>query len=151
MDKIGLNGAWALTKGARITYRIKRLVWEIRYALQRAWRGYDDTDIFELWFNIVHRMPVLLREFKENNIALFPDLDGGRLSLTEEETDAIIDEMIFYFENCDEDVVFKRLFGDDGWKDAVEKNKVEQFRAELNRCQTEALRLLSKWCWCLWY
>lgn len=148
---LGLRRAWSRTKGARLTYRIAELIWEIRYAWQRAWRGYDHTDIVNLGAHIASKMPVLLREFKEHNISLFPNLDGDRLSLTEEETNAIIDDMIFYFENCDEDFVYRRLFGVDSWKEDYDSEKWNKVGVELQRCRAEALRLFSKWCWCLWY
>ena len=88
---------------------------------------------------------------KKRNCALFPDKDGGKLSLTKEETDAVIDEMIFYFENCDEDVVYKRLFGKCICDTEYDEEEMKQVYEELNRCETEAMRLLSKWIMHLWY
>lgn len=152
MDKQqGLNTAWSLSKGASLRLRIKWLMCEIRYAWQRAWRGYDDAEIYDLGYTLIWRMPMLLTEFKKRNCALFPDKDGGKLSLTKEETDAVIDEMIFYFENCDEDVVYKRLFGKCICDTEYDEEEMKQVYEELNRCETEAMRLLSKWIMHLWY
>ena len=133
-------------------YKVKELYWQLRYAWQRAWRGYDDTDVFELGFNFVERMPILLRDFKENNIALFPALDNPeRLSLTEEETNAVLDEMIFNFENCDEDVVYERLFGSNPYDDEYDHDRWCEASKELDRCWNEAMRLFAKWSGALWY
>ena len=149
---IGLKGVLKRTKGSGLKWKIKTIYWELRYAWQRAWRGYDFTDVFELGFNFVERMPFLLRDFKKYNDALFPSLDDHtRFSLTEEETNAILDEMIFYFENCNEDVVYKRLFGVDPYEDKYVYERWKEAGQESKRCWDEAMRLFSKWAMCLWY
>lgn len=149
---IGLKGVLKRTKGSGLKWKIKTVYWELRYAWQRAWRGYDFTDVFELGFNFVERMPFLLKDFKKNNIALFPALDDPeRFSLTEEETDAVLDELIFYFENCNEDFVYKRLHGIDPYEDEYNYEKWKAAYEEMNRCWKEAMRLFSKWSMCLWY
>lgn len=153
----GLKDYPKMVKGTGLRYRIKELYWQLRYAWQRAWKGYDYTDVFELGFNFAERMPTLLREFKKYNVGLFPDLDkNDGSSLTEEQTDAVLDEMIFYFENCDEDVVYQRLFGVDSTEDYL--NNKEQWSERIKpagleqaRCWNEAMRLFAKWSGCLWY
>lgn len=150
MSDFGLCNALRKTKGEKLRYRTRNLFWELRYAFQRAWRGYDFTDVFELGYNIASRMPVLLKEFKENNIALFTDQETGR-TLSEEETNQVLDELIFYFENCDEDHVYKRLYGIESWEEDFNRKHLDLVYKELNRCRTEAMRLFSKWIWQLWY
>lgn len=88
MEKIGLNNAWRSTKGMSFPWRIRNLFWELRYAWRRAWRGYDDVEIFDLGFSFFRRMPMLLRQFKTCNISLFYDDEHDR-DMTEEETDAV--------------------------------------------------------------
>lgn len=149
---IGLKSKLKRRKGQSIRFYLRELYWQIRYAWQRAWKGYDYTDVFELGFNFVERMPILLKEFKKNNIALFPNLDNqDKLYLTEEETNAVIDKMIFYFENCDEDVVYKRLYGIDPYEDEYDYDKWCEVDKEMQRCWNEAMRLFGKWSMCLWY
>lgn len=159
---IGLKGCFKQFKGASLRVRIRESYWQLRYAWQRAWRGYDFTDVFELGFNFVERMPFLLREFKKYNDALFPNIDDNgklpseyknvnELSLTEEETNAIIDEMIFYFENCNEDFVYKRLYGVDPYEDGYNHERWKVANEEMHRCWKEAMKLFSKWSMCLWY
>ena len=89
-----LHSTRNLIKGFRMWFRLREMIWEIRYAWQRAWRGYDSTDVFELGFNFISLMPVLLREFRSKTIALLPDPDHPGKAHTEEETQRILDEMI---------------------------------------------------------
>lgn len=109
MTKFGLNGFLERTKGASLRYKLREFWWQLRYAWQRAWRGYDFTDVFELGYNFTAKMPVLLTEFLKNNVGLFYDAEADK-QLDEEETNVVIKEMIFYFENCDEDHVYCRLW-----------------------------------------
>lgn len=150
MGARGLRNAFEITKGSGLRWKIKTLYWELRYAWQRAWRGYDFTDVFELGYNFAAKMPELLREFKKYNVALFADRETHTI-FTEEETDKVLDDMIFFFENCDEDHVYKRLFGVDFWEDEYDNDKWKVVETEIDRCQTEAMRLFSKWVWDLWY
>ena len=147
--KIGLNGYFQMVKGASLGFKIKELRWQIRYAWRRAWFGYDDVDVFDLGYSFAYKMPVLLRDFKKNNVALFYDEEADK-HLNEEETNAVLDEMIFYFDNCDENVVYDRVLGKD-WDYKFDREDMIKADAELNRCREEALRLFSKWCWRLWY
>ena len=150
--KLGLNGYFQLVKGAGLGYKIKELGWQLRYAWQRAWRGYDSVDVFDLWYAFANKMPVLLKEFKKRNIGLFYDEELNRY-LDEDETNQVLDELIFYFENCDDGVVYDRLLGEDWslrWKQ-ISHEEFTNAKDELARCQKEAIRLFSKWCWNLWY
>ena len=140
-------------KGFRIGFRLREMMWELRYAWQRAWRGYDSTDVFELGFNFISLMPVLLREFRSKTIALLPDPDRPGKAHTEEETQRILDEMIFCFENCDEDVVWKRVVGkplsEISDYDILESTK--SVSEEMQRNYKRAMELFSKYAWHLWY
>ena len=76
------------TKGASLRYKLREFLWQLRYAWQRAWRGYDFTDVFELGYNFTAKMPVLLAEFLKNNVGLFYDAEADK-QLDEEETNAV--------------------------------------------------------------
>lgn len=140
-------------KGFRMGFRLREMMWELRYAWQRAWRGYDSTDVFELGFNFISLMPVLLREFRSKTIALLPDPDNPGKAHTEEETQRILDEMIFCFENCDEDVVWERVVGkplsEISDYDILESTK--SVSEEMQRNYKRAMELFSKYAWHLWY
>lgn len=156
MDNLGLKGAWKKHQGARLRFRIKEYCWDLRYAWQRAWRGYDNIDVFDLGFITLEKMPILLREFKKHNDALFYNLENNTY-LTEEETNAIIDHMIFLFENSyDTDICYKRLFGVESHEDVLADREDwhERYKAaniERSKCYEEALELFKKWGYQLWY
>lgn len=153
MEKIGLNNAWHSTKGMSFPWRIQKLFWELRYAWRRAWRGYDDVEIFDLGFSFFRRMPVLLRQFKTCNISLFRDDEHDR-DMTEEETNAVIDKMIWYFDNCDENTVIDRLYPDISLQEYGSRLTWADYKTiadEVRRCRAEALRLFSRYCCQLWY
>jgi hypothetical protein len=103
-----LKGCWKRFEGASLRFKIKEMYWEIRYAWQRAWKGYDFCDVCNLDYRFIEKMTLILRDFKENNIALFNDDERGILS--EEETDKIIGDMIYYFENSDADAMLDPLY-----------------------------------------
>lgn len=140
-------------KGFRIGFRLREMMWELRYAWQRAWRGYDSTDVFELGFNFISLMPVLLREFRDKTIAMLPDPDHPERPHSEEETQQILDEMISCFENCDEDVVWERMVGkplSELPDDAILEN-TKSVMEETKRNYKRAMELFSKYAWHLWY
>lgn len=155
MGNLGLKGAWKKHKGARLRFRMREYMWDIRYAWQRAWRGYDNSDIFELGYNFIYKMPVLLSEYKKRNDCLFydPDKNGGA-DLTKEEMDELLDRMIFLFENAgDNESSYIRLFGvgfmDDPTPD--KRDRLIAAKEEQHKCYNEAMDLLKKWCLHLWY
>lgn len=65
-------------------------------------------------------MIVLLTEYNKHDVSLFvvdPESPKGELKyFTEEETRQVVEKMIWYFENCKEEVVGERLYGED-WMD----------------------------------
>lgn len=44
--------------------KLLNLYWEIKYAFQRALRGYDETDVFNLDQNLADRMVKILTEYR---------------------------------------------------------------------------------------
>lgn len=144
----GLKGCLARWKGSGILLRFKMIAREIKYAWQRAWRGYDFRDVKNLGFNIVDKMPVLLKEFKKHNHQLFVD-DNNRF-LNETETENIIDRLIYCFENSNEDYVYERLFGIQIWEDKYDKERCNKVAEEIFKNKKEAFNLLEKWTYNLW-
>lgn len=49
--RYGLKDYLHYHQGESLKQYFTTLCWQIRYAWQRAWRGYDDTDVFELAYN----------------------------------------------------------------------------------------------------
>jgi hypothetical protein len=100
--RLGLKHTLADAKGTSIRIKASLIRRELHYAWQRAWRGYDDQDIYDLCFRAEDRLLVLLREYRQKNTSLF--MDTAILQpLSAHETDAIIDEMIHCLEMCNEE------------------------------------------------
>lgn len=148
MEYLGLKGALRKSRGASFRFRIRDFYWQLRYAWQRAWRGYDSLDVFDIGGQFERRMPVLLRQFLQHNIGLFYDVEVEK-QLTKEETDEVVKQMIYYFENCDEDVVTKRLIGE--WPPKWDRETMLKVDAEVRHCRSMAMQMFSKWVDQLWY
>lgn len=152
---IGLREFRKEYKKAKLTYKIKSLWWEIRYAWQRAWRGYDDTEVFELSYKFTERMIQILKDFRENNIALFPNPDYKDtvnytdISLNEKETNAVIDEMIYHFENSDINAWTEKTDLIPSREGDMEK--ITEFEKTAIEHEKQALAMFVKWFDCLWY
>jgi hypothetical protein len=152
MYKIGLNGFRDKYKGCRFLYKLKQLRWELRYAWRRAWKGFDDQDIFNLNDQFIDRMIVLLTEYNKHNISLFVDPKSPKGELkyfTEEETRQVVEQMIWYFENCKQEVVGERLYGEDWFTKDVKVD--ESIYDEMLRCKNIAFKMLSDYFYQLWY
>lgn len=114
---IGLKGAWKRTKGCRLKHRINELIWDIKYAWQRAWRGYDNADVFNMDYCFIEKYKVILKEYNKTRHCLFNipekyrEQFTGRLNFTDAETNAIIDTMIYHLEMMNEDNIEKVLYG----------------------------------------
>lgn len=152
MHKIGLNRFRDKYKGCKFSYKLKQLRWELRYAWRRAWKGFDDQDIFNLNDQFIDRMIVLLTEYNKHNISLFVDPKSPKGELkyfTEEETRQVVEQMIWYFENCKQEVVGERLYGEDWFTKDVKVD--ESIYDEMLRCKNIAFKMLSDYFYQLWY
>ena len=135
-------------KGESLRHYLRNLFGEFRYAWQRAWRGYDDSAIYDMAYNFAECMPTLLKEFKKNNDGLFGYFENGEYrGLTAEQTNAVLDEMIFYFESCDYDTVCKRLYGNK----KLSEHEQSVLAEEHQRCWDRAFKLFATWSRCLWF
>lgn len=99
---LGLKYALEDTKGASLDVKLILLKEQLHYAWQRAWRGYDDQDVYNLCFREEDRLLVLMREYRKKNFSAFNSPKGMSI-LTEDETNAVIDEIITCLEGCNED------------------------------------------------
>ena len=68
---LGLKGSWRETNGCRFIHRLKELKWNIKYAWQRAWRGWDDTEKFAMGYNFIERTKQILQSYRKNHMSLF--------------------------------------------------------------------------------
>lgn len=157
MERERRLGLSAVPEKIRQEYRMgiirrKLLRYELRYAWQRAWFGFDESEVQSLGADFLYRMPVLLRKFKENYDQRLRDPDTKYL-YTRQETTEIIDKMIHLFDNCDELYVYRRLYGVNIWEDEDEfaGDRMEKAEEECDRCRKQALEQFSKWCTQLWH
>lgn len=152
MTGLGLKDALAVILGKQggLKYKARVLYWELRYAWQRAWRGYSDEDVFDLCGVFPERMTAILKSFKENNIALLYDEEKKRC-LNETETDAVLDEIIAAFESCDEEKLFEDALGYRYDTGDYSIEEMDEIGGRLYENEKNAMRLLSKWIWRLWY
>lgn len=92
---LGLRNFWKSAKGTGLRYKLSNLIWELRYAWQRAWYGYDDIFMFNADKVLLILLPEVLTDYEKNNYASF--ISGwndkeGPIIMSLEETNAIIAE-----------------------------------------------------------
>jgi hypothetical protein len=145
---IGLKEFIKTYRDSSSKYKLKELCWQLRYAWQRAWRGYDDVEVFDLSFKFIERIVPILKDYKKNNVALFTDRKTSYI-LTEEETDEILDEMISLFENSDANTWIEKTNYDSSNKEDL--NKICEYEQKAWENKKKGLALFVKWFDNLWY
>ena len=158
---IGLKGAWKRTNGDRLKVRVNELIWDIRYAWQRAWRGYDNADVFSIDSHFIERYKAILKNFNKTRHCLFNipekyrEQFNGRLNFTDEETSIIIDTMIYHLEMMNEDNVEKVLCGtniydkDYNWKLRT-VDDLKRIASVMNQNKEAFMKLFNDFFWDLW-
>lgn len=91
-------------------WKVKEAYWEVRYGLERMFKGYDSVDTFETFAKFIERYTKILTEYRKTHI-------GYVGTMTEEEWDDIIDEMLYHLKYMDEETVTEELEKDvpDDW------------------------------------
>jgi hypothetical protein len=109
---------------------IREYYWEIRYGFQRMFKGYDVVDTFETFAKFRERYIKILTDYRKHHV-------GYCGEMTEEEWDAVIDEMIYHLHYMDEETVVEELEKDvpDDWGasaitvyEVMDKHKNEFFK-----------------------
>lgn len=54
-------------KGIKFRHKLSNFKWELKYAWQRAQRGYDDVDVFGFGNKVIEKTILILEDFIENN------------------------------------------------------------------------------------
>ena len=146
MNTIGLKYFWKYNKKSSLKWKLQDLRWELRYAFKRAWLGYDDVDVFECFERFRVRTIIILERFKETHMGLWwvPETSehyeylghidecANRRYFNKEETDIIIETMIWHLKMIDEDFVEKQLYGD-CIKDDNYRSKTWDERQRINK------------------
>ena len=82
--------------------KLRKIYWNIRKGIQRMKNGYDDVDRFNLYDGFIDRYYKVLKDYKEN-------MHSHPGTMTEEEWNAIIDQMLFHLYYMDENNVDEEL------------------------------------------
>lgn len=86
----------------RVKHCISDVYWKIRYGFQRMFKGYDNVDTFETFAKFVERYTKILTEYRKYHW-------GHVGTMTNEEWEAIVDEMIYHLHYMDEETVTAEL------------------------------------------
>ena len=121
-------------------WQLDRLYWHCRYGFERMFKGYDSVDTFEIFSKFIERYTKILKEYRKTHI-------GYCGTMTEEEWDNIIDEMIYHLYYMDEEHVTDELEKDvpDDWSaSAITVYEV------MDKHKDEFFELFSKYFFHLW-
>lgn len=94
----------------KLKWWIRNARWEVYYGFQRMFKGYDEVDTFETFAKFTERYSKILTDYRKYHY-------GHPGEMTEEEWDAIVDEMIYHLKYMDEETVTEELEKDvpDNW------------------------------------
>jgi hypothetical protein len=81
---------------------IRETYWEIHYGFERMFKGYDSMDTFETFYKFINRYTKILTEYRNTHV-------GYVGTMTNEEWESIIDEMIYHLYYMDEEHVTEEL------------------------------------------
>lgn len=116
--------------------QIKIIINELKFAWQRAWRGYDDPSWWNIDDNFIETHKTLLQKLKDN-------LHGHPIDMTFNEWEKVLNEMIYLINNMD----WNEMYSDD-----VE-NIGERLKENFNKIKQNKERffeLFSKYFYDLW-
>lgn len=159
---LGLKGSWKETKGCNLIYRLRDLKWNLKYAWQRAWRGWDSRDMFNIHTSFIDRRKEILKAYREKHYTLlnipeeYRPMFGNRFFFDEDETNTILDTLIFHLDMMDEDYVEKVLYGknvyddDYDFKQDFSLEKTKRIAAVVEQNKNAFMKLFTLFFWHLW-
>lgn len=132
--------------------KIKRFIvdtyWNIIYAFQRMFKGYDNRDVFDFDCRFLERNLKILKDFRKNHYKLFIDYDPFR-TMTKEETNAILDHMIERCEKATQTNKWTEWVDIDEVKDKMEE--IQQWENDCYEARKEFFELFTTYFNQLWY
>lgn len=157
---LGLKGSWKETKGMSFISRLRHMRYSMVYAWQRAWNGYDMTETWSMYYSFIDRYKAILKDYRANHYCLFNVPEEcrdifGKLIFDSDETNDILDTMIFHLEMMDEDYVEKVLYGksiydDDYDMDYFNIEKAKRIWSVVDQNKEAFMRLFNLFFWQLW-
>ena len=145
-------------KGAKPSVWFEGFFREVKYAWQRAWRGYDDSEVWDIEGTFMVRTEKVLRAFRDRDgYGCFPRLDGTNDYMSEAETCAVLTEMIQAFRCADDDVCYEEMYGISPFVDPLMNTSNKEGWRRANECAKEternrvrAIEMFVKWLPYLW-
>lgn len=121
-------------------WKIKEAYWEVRYGFERMFKGYDSVDTFETFAKFIDRYTKILTDLRKCHY-------GYPGTITEEEWDNVLDEMIYHLYYMDEEHVTAELEKDvpDNW--TVSGKTVSNI---MDKHKNEFFKLFSEYFYHLW-
>lgn len=111
---IGLKYLKEKLKGGSITYKLRELRYELKYAWQRVWVGYDDTFVFDMDNTFIKLYKKLFKELLENGISYPYEMTFGEWKDVQEKFIDLLEKIdvdsFDIFENKDEIIKTKNEF-----------------------------------------
>lgn len=121
-------------------WHIRKAYWEVCYGFQRMFKGYDCVDTFETFAKFIDRYTKILTDYRKHHV-------GYVGTMTNEEWEAIIDEMLYHLYYMDEEHVTEEL----------ERNAPKDWSANyttvnyiLDKHKDEFFKLFSEYFYSLW-
>ena len=124
----------------RLKYEVKKVIQSIRYGFQRMFKGYDNVDVFDTFYQFSKRYHKIFIELRKSNCS-YP------YNMTEEEWDNILDRMITHLYYMDETNVVNKLEND------APKGLSPSYSAihkVMNKHKEEFFKLFSEYFYNLW-
>ena len=133
------------SKTSKLKHNLSNLYWEIRYAWQRAWRGYADPDVFDLDSRLAEHLIALLKDYKAHLTGLWakpenPDVNPEDNYYTEEEIKEILNKIIYHLERSQESY----------WYEQNPEGSLLDYWNAMVPHKDKAFELLAKYYYNLW-
>lgn len=124
----------------RVKRWIKDAYWEVRCGFQRMFKGYDSVDTFETFAKFIERYTKILTEYRKYHV-------GYVATMTNEEWEAIVDEMLYHLHYMDEQNVEEELERDvpKDWNPS--QRNIDEI---MERHKDEFFKLFSEYFYNLW-
>ena len=125
----------------KVRWWIRDIYWQVYYAFERMFKGYDSVDVFELFSTFTERHEKILTQYIKYNC-------GYPSNMTEDEWDEILTQMLYHLHWMQENNV----------EEALQKGMPEDWIPSsitvyeiMERHKDEFFKLFSKYFYNLWY
>lgn len=124
----------------RLKYEVKKVVQIVRYGFQRMFKGYDNVDVFDTFYQFSKRYHKIFVELRNSSCS-------HPCNMTEEEWDNILNRMITHLYYMDETNVVDKLENDSPKGLSPSYNAIHNV---MNKHKEEFFKLFSEHFYNLW-